>query len=223
MDDAKRQNLHPGPLSVPGVTHHPQDESRQVYVTANRGGPLADPARALAVRSLPAALAGFRAGVPKGAKELLEELSQSDLTLANLYLRAIVEEVPDMSMVGEALQPDMFERLRELESFREYEARVEAKAKAEAEREVTKTVAAQRAADAARGAADAARAAAEARTQSKVETRADDLIEFLSLHGGIPSDRALTQIRACTDSVVLGIWLRRAYQGETAADIFPST
>ncbi|MGH3248888.1 MAG: hypothetical protein ACRDOI_22170 [Trebonia sp.] len=141
-----------------------------------------------------------------------------------------VEEVPDMSMVGEALQPDMFERLRELESFREYEARVEAKAKAEAEREVAKTVAAQRAADAvrttadaARAAADAARAAAEARAQGKVETRADDLIEFLSLHGGIPSDHALAQIRACTDSVVLGIWLRRAYQGETAADIFPGT
>jgi hypothetical protein len=58
-------------------------------------------------------------------------MSRSDLTLADLYLRTIVEEVPDMTMVGEALRPDMFERLRELESLREYEAKVTAEAKAE--------------------------------------------------------------------------------------------
>ena len=87
----------------------------------------------LGARALPAALADFRAGMPDGAAELLDEMSRNDPTLADLYFRTIVEEVPKMTMVGEALRPDMFERLRELESFREYEAKVKAEGKAETE------------------------------------------------------------------------------------------
>ena len=60
--------------------------------------------------------------LPLGVRVLLEEKSSSTRALANLYLRTIAE-IPDMTMVGEALRPDMFERLRELESFREYEAK----------------------------------------------------------------------------------------------------
>ena len=43
-----------------------------------------------------------------------------------------------MTMVGEALRPDMFERLRELESFREQSSprRGQGKGEAEAEAEV---------------------------------------------------------------------------------------
>jgi DNA-binding MarR family transcriptional regulator len=47
-------------------------------------------------RALSAALADFRAGMPDGAAELLDEMSRSDQTLADLYFRTIVEEVPEM-------------------------------------------------------------------------------------------------------------------------------
>lgn len=86
--------------------------------------PLEDLKQSLGARVLPVALADFGAAVPR-TREMLDELTDSDLTLANLYLRAIVEEVPK-AMLGEVLQPDMFDKLRELESFREYEAKVRA-------------------------------------------------------------------------------------------------
>jgi hypothetical protein len=174
----------------------------------------------LGARALPAALAGFGAGVPDGALELLEEMRRSDLTLANLYLRTIVEEVPDMTMVGEALRPDMFERLRELESFREYEAKVEARAKAKAEAEADAAV---KAADAAVKAADAAVKAqvAEAKAQTEAATMADNLMDFLTLRGDAPSEHTVNTISACRNTVLLASWLKRAYLGETSAQLFP--
>jgi hypothetical protein len=178
----------------------------------------------LGARALPAALAEFGAGVPDWARELLEEMSSSDLTLADLYLRTIVEEVPEMTMVGEALRPDMFERLRELESFREYEARVKAeadaaaKAAAKAEAEVAAKVAA---AAAAAQLAEAKAQLAEAKAQTETATIASNLKEFLVLRGDAPSAHALHAISACSSADVLAAWLKRAYLGETAAQLFP--
>ncbi len=81
-----------------------------------------------------------------------------------------------MTMLGEALRPDMFERLRELESFREYEAKVEARAEAKAD-----------------AAAKARRRAAKADAEAKAEAEADSTIagnlnEFLVLRGDAPSE-----------------------------------
>jgi hypothetical protein len=143
----------------------------------------------LGARALPAALADFRADLPRAGK-LLEEMSRSDLTLADLYLRAILEEVP-MTMLGELLRPEMFERLRELESFREYEAKVKAEGKAET------------------------------KAETEVATRSEDLKEFLVLRGDAPSEHALNTISACRNSDVLAAWLRRAYLGETSGQLFP--
>jgi hypothetical protein len=55
---------------------------------------------------------------------MLMELTSGDGTLANLYFRTMLEEAPKMTMLEAALTPEMLERLRELESFRDYEARV---------------------------------------------------------------------------------------------------
>jgi hypothetical protein len=171
----------------------------------------------LGARALPAALAEFGAGVPDWARELLEEMSSSDLTLADLYLRTIVEEVPEMTMVGEALRPDMFERLRELESFREYEAKVKAEADAAA-----KAAAKAEAEVAAKVAAAAAEAQlAEAKAQTETATIASNLKEFLVLRGDAPSAHALHAISACSSADVLAAWLKRAYLGETSAQLFP--
>jgi hypothetical protein len=156
----------------------------------------------LGARALPAALAGFSAGVPDWARDLLDEMSLSDLTLADLYLRTILEEVPEMTMLGEALRPDMFERLRELESFREYEAKVEARAEARAEAKAKAEV-------------------AEAKAEVEAAAVAGALNEFLVLRGDAPSEYAINTINACRNAGVLSVWLRRAYLGETSAQLFP--
>ena len=153
-------------------------------------------------RALPAALAELDREVPDWAQELLDEMSRSDLTLADLYLRTILEEVPEMTMLGEALRPDMFERLRELESFREYEAKVEARAEAKAD-------------------AAAKAAVAEAKAEVEATTIAGNLNEFLVLRGDAPSEHAINTINACHNAGVLSAWLRRAYLGETSAQLFP--
>jgi hypothetical protein len=190
----------------------------------------------LEARALPAALADFRADMP-GTLEMLGELSDGDPTLANLYMRAIVEEVP-MTMLGEVLQPGMFEKLRELESFREYEAKVEARAKAKAEAEVkveakveadarvaeaTTRVAeaTTRVAEATTRAAEAEARVAEAEAAAEIKATAGNLKDFLVLRGDAPSEHALNQIRACRNADVLAAWLKRAYLGETSAQLFP--
>ncbi|MGH3245462.1 MAG: hypothetical protein ACRDOI_04505 [Trebonia sp.] len=154
--------------------------------------PLEDEKLSLGARVLPAALADFGADVPR-TREMLDELADSDLTLANLYMKAILEEVPKV-MLGEILQPDLREKLRSLEWFREYEAEVEAMAEAKVEAKV------------------------EAATAVVV---ADNLTEFLILRGDAPTEHALTVINACRNVVMLTAWLKRAYLGETSAQLFP--
>jgi hypothetical protein len=103
-----------------------------------------------------------------------------------------------MTMLGGALRPDMLERLRGLESFREYEAKVEARARAEAKAEV-----------------------AEAKAEVEAATIAGNLNEFLVLRGDAPTEHAINTINACRNAGVLSAWLRRAYLGETSAQLFP--
>jgi FKBP-type peptidyl-prolyl cis-trans isomerase len=114
-----------------------------------------------------------------------------------------------MTMLGEALRPEMFERLRELESFREYEAKVEARAEAKADAAAKAAV------------AEAKAAVAEAKAEAEATTIAGNLNEFLVLRGDAPSEHAINSINACHNAGVLSAWLRRAYLGETSAQLFP--
>jgi hypothetical protein len=150
----------------------------------------------LAARAMPGALADFSANVPR-TQAMLGELRDADPTIANLYFMAIVEGVPN-TMLGEIVRPDMFEKLRGLEGFREYEAKVKAEVTAKVEAE-----------------ADARVARAEA------DTLARALADLLVLRGDKPSDHALASIEACRSTVKLAAWLKRASLGETAAQIFP--
>ena len=150
----------------------------------------------LAARAIPGALADFSANVPR-TQAMLGELRDVDPTIANLYFMAIVEGVPK-TMLGEIVRPDMFEKLRDLEGFREYEAKVEAEVTAKVEAE-----------------ADARVARAEA------DTLARALTDLLVLRGDEPSDYALASIEACRSAVKLAAWLKRASLGETAAQLFP--
>ena len=158
----------------------------------------------LAARAIPGALADFSANVPR-TQAMLGELRDVDPTIANLYFMAIVEGVPK-TMLGEIVRPDMFEKLRDLEGFREYEAKVEAEVTAKVEAEVTAKVEAE---------ADARVARAEA------DTLARALTDLLVLRGDEPADHALAAIETCRSAVKLAAWLKRASLGETAAQLFP--
>lgn len=136
-------------------------------------------------RALPAALADFAADLPR-TREMLDELSTSDPTLMDLYLRAIVEEIP-MAMLGEVLQDDMLYKLRSLQWFRDYEAEFKAEARAEVAASVLVGV----------------------------------LTDFLIQRGDKPSGHAIRTIAACQDAAILDAWLKRAYRGESAAELFP--
>jgi hypothetical protein len=133
----------------------------------------------------------------------------------------------------------MFERLRELESFREYEAKVkaeadavakaEAKAEAKAAVEAAVAEAEAKAEVAAKVAAAAAKAQlaegkaqlAEVKAQTETATIASNLKEFLVLRGDAPSAHALHTISACSSADILATWLKRAYLGELSAQLFP--
>lgn len=113
-----------------------------------------------------------------------------------------------MTMVGDILEPDLLNKLRKLESFRDYEARVKATADADARA--------------------AAEAAAEARVAAAVleatlRSKADDLTGFFHARGDKPTAHAFSRISACRDVSQLAEWLSRAYAGETAAEIFPES
>jgi len=195
--------------------------------------PLEDEKLPVGARSLPAALADFRADVPR-TQAMLNELNDSDLTLASLYLRAIVEEVP-VTMLGEVLRPDMFEKLRQLEGFREYEAKVKAEAEAAAKADADARAAEAKAdadarAAAAKADADARAAEAEAAAEVKVAKAvakaeanaiAGNLKDFLISRGDAPSEYVIKTISACGDADVLEAWLKRAYRGEASAQLLP--
>jgi hypothetical protein len=111
------------------------------------------------------------------------------------------------------LTPEMLERLRELEAFRSYEAKVEARAEAKAEAKADAKVK--------EAEAKAKAEVREAEAKVKAEVIAANLKDFLVSRGDKPSKRAFKTISACRDADELDSWLRRAYQGETSAQLFP--
>jgi hypothetical protein len=201
------------------------------YLSGDDLRPLAEPDRPFEERALAAAMTDFQKGIPQNARRMLGEMYERDLTVANLYLKTMMEEVPDMTMLEEALQPDMFERLRELSSFREYEAKVKAAADAEAAehakagtaKAVEKVKADAAAAEALavkKIKADAAAAEALAVAKARADSKADALIQYLGVRGDRLSGDIARRIITCEDVTLLNAWLDRAYKGEKAADIF---
>jgi hypothetical protein len=103
------------------------------YLSREDLAPLAAADRPLAERACAAAAADFTQGVPEIAPSLLTELLEHDLTVAVLYFRTMTEECPNMTMVEEALQPDLLAKLRQMPSFGTWEAEAEARGRAEGE------------------------------------------------------------------------------------------
>lgn len=157
-------------------------------------------------RCLAIGMTDFSLVVPDSARSMLRETMEHDMTIANLFFRTILEEVTDVTMVEGLVQPDILDKLRGLKAFRDYEERFQAAATAKA------------------------RAEAEAKVKAEVETatakatlaaKADDLIDCFVERGDNPSAHAYQEVAACTDVRQMTSWLRRAYKGETSAQIFP--
>lgn len=164
---------------------------RASYLSSKDLEPLAEDGRPFEERCFAIGMTDFSRGVPPAARAMLHEAADRDATIANLFFRAIFEEVPDMTMVRDVLEPDLLKKLRQLESFRNYEDDLRAELKESID------------------------------TEAAAKAKADDLMQFFYLRGDRPSDFALDQISQCTDIAQLNLWLRKAYTGETAAEIFP--
>lgn len=208
---------------------------RDSYLSREDLEPMAEKGQPFGDRAFAVGMTDFTMGVPESARDMLCELTETDMTLANLFFRTILEEVPEVSMVGDVLQPDMLARLRELQAFRDYEADVKAAADAAAQ----ETVAAEAAARAAEVEAKVAEAeakgearvaeaeakgeakVAEAEAKAAVRAKAEALTQFFTMRDDAPSVYALSQIYACDDLAQVTVWLNRAYRGETSAEIFP--
>jgi hypothetical protein len=129
-------------------------------------------------------------------------------------------------MLGEIVRPDMFEKLRDLEGFREYEAKVEAEVTAKVEAQVTAKVEAEVTAKVEAEVTAKVEAEVTAKVEARVaraeaDTLARALTDLLVLRGDEPSDHALASIEGCRGTVKLAAWLKRASLGETAAQLFP--
>lgn len=168
-------------------------------------------------RCLAMGMTDFSLEVPGCVRDMLREAAEHDMTIADLFFRTILEEVTDVTTVEGLLEPDILDKLRGLQAFRDYEERVEAAATAKAE------AMAQAKAEAAAVNAEArAEARAEVKVEAaKLEAKADDLIDCFIERGDHPSAHAYQQVAACTDVRQMGSWLRRAFKGETSAEIFP--
>jgi hypothetical protein len=180
---------------------------RGSYLSREDLEPLAGKERPFEERAFAEGMADFTKEIPESALAMLRELFDRDVTLADLFVRAIIEEVPDVSVVGGLLDPDLLEKFRQLPVFAEAEAAA-AKKVAAAEAEAEK--------------ARKAEAAAEARAaKSARDTAAAALTRYFTARGDRPSAHAYNQISACRDVGQLQVWLDQAYEGATAAEIFP--
>jgi hypothetical protein len=178
--------------------------------------PMRDDGQPYPDRALAVALTDFkRVGLTDRAKDMLGEMEdQKDDLLADLLLRAILEECPNDEKLEEAMADIAFERLNRLPTGRKWLDRARAEGRAEGRAEV-----AEARAEVVEARAEVAEARAEAEA-ARVDSKRDDLRDFFLARGEILSPEALTAISKCTDEAVLQNWLMRAYRGESPNLLF---
>jgi hypothetical protein len=107
-----------------------------------------------------------------------------------------------MAVVEGAVQRELFGRLHDLQTFRDYEARLKAGAEADAMNAIRVAVTA-------------------AKSRGAAEAKAQALIQFFGMRGDRVPDHVFSRLNECQDVVRLNYWLYRAYRGETVGAIFP--
>jgi hypothetical protein len=179
---------------------------RAAFVPAARLAPLADPDQPLPERALATALADFEKAIPPGALALITELRTDDEFLADLLFTAIMEGCSNDQKVEEAMTPEVLTRLEGLPSFRAWQ-------------EKARTAGLDEGREAGRqeGRQEGLR---EGVTEGELKGRAQSLLEFFAVRGDTVPAHAVREILGCADIAVLDEWLKRAFHGETAEQIF---
>lgn len=169
---------------------------RVAFLSGADLAPLGAPARPFGQRALAAAVTDFENDIPVSAVRMVGELQERDEPLlADMLVRAMMEECADPVKVEEALASDLaMERLASLPSVQKLLEKAKAAA-ALRERE-------------------AAQAAI-------LKANVRNLREYFAAKGEALTPGAITTIDTCTDPAVVQSWLMRAFHGETAAEIFP--
>jgi hypothetical protein len=194
------------------------------YLTGRDLQPLAADGRPFEERALAAAITDFSRGITAGTVPMLLEMHEHSETVADLFLMAILEECPDESELGDALSELAMRRLESLPSFQRWAAqtaqRIEREATERIEREATERIEREATERIEREAAKRVeREVAVAQTKTVIQS----LQDYFTAKGDVPTLSALKLMRACTDLTVAQFWLKRAYAGETASQIFPNT
>ena len=58
---------------------------------------------------------------------------------------------------------------------------------------------------------------------AQMKTVIQSLLEYFTAKSDVPALHALESMNTCTDLITAQYWLKRAYAGETSAEIFPDT
>ncbi|MGH3244699.1 MAG: hypothetical protein ACRDOI_00575 [Trebonia sp.] len=186
------------------------------YLSSEQLSPLAERERPFEERALAAALTDFENGISGTTVSILLEMSDHNDDVADLFFRAILEECADQTKLEEALSDLAMQRLQALPSFQRWLAGVTAQANEKAAEKV-----AEAAEKAAEKVAEAAEKVAEKVAEAQARGVVQSLLDYFSAKGDAPTLSAMNTMNACTDPVIAQYWLRRAYAGETAAQIFP--
>jgi hypothetical protein len=161
------------------------------YLSGRDLAPLSRPGAAFAERALAAAMSDLRtSGVPPGAVRMLMEMRNESELIADLFMRAMLEECADVDKLGEDVDDAVIDRLSTVPAFRDWVDR--------------------KAVD--------IRAASKA--EGVHEHALHALLTYFAVKRDTPTSDAIATMRACTDPAILDSWLQRAYQGETSTEIF---
>lgn len=145
-------------------------------------------------RALALAATDFEQGIPSSAAGMLAEMRDHDDLMADLFFLAIIESGASQQEVEERVfSPLAKENFESLPSVKAWREQIHTQG------------------------------TDEGRVQGRTEATAHALLSFFAANGQVPSPDALKAIRGCTESSVLEHWLIRAYQGESASQIFQGT
>jgi hypothetical protein len=180
------------------------------FVPATGLAALREPTRELPERALATALCDFGQGLPAGSLALVTELRQADEFMADLLFDAILEGCPDDRKVEEAMSPETLARLEGLPSFRAWQERARTAGLEEGRHEGLQ--------EGLQQGLHQGRQLGE--SVGLLKGKAQTLLQFFHARRDPVPTQAVTEIIACSDSSVLDGWLDRAFNGETAEQIF---
>lgn len=190
--------------SVTGRFRRAEDEARArlafsvSYLTGQDLEPLAVAGGPFEERALAAAMTDFSGGLTAGTVPMLLEMQEQNETMADLFFRAILEECPDESELEEELSDLAMRRLESLPSFQRWAAGKIERMRQDIERDAERKIAA-----------------------AQAKTAIQSLLDYFTVKGDAPTSGALEAMNACTNPTAAQSWLKRAFAGETSAQIFP--